>query len=84
MLENAGRKRLRRDAASERGIVVNIEFEKMEEFVRDKVNGAVYFALNAEEKLERPACFVAGWEGDVLELTAGVGYVFACFARIGN
>ena len=56
----------------------------MEEFVRDKVNGAVYFALNAEEKLERPACFVAGWEGDVLELTAGVGYVFACFARIGN
>ena len=59
---------------------MNIEFEEMEEFVRDKINCAVYFALNAEEEFERSACLVAGWEGDILELATGVGYVFASFS----
>ena len=59
---------------------MDVEFEEVEELVCDEVDGTVDFLFDAEEQFEGSPSFVAGWEGDVLELSRGVGYVFACFA----
>lgn len=85
LFEYAGREGFGRDATCERRVVVDVEFEEVEEFVCDKVNRTIDFLLDAEEEFEGAVGFVAGWEGDVLQLAAGVGYVFACFAggRLG-
>ena len=65
------------DAAGERGVIVDVEFEEVEERVVDEVDGAVDFLLDAEEEFEGPARFVAGWEGDVGELAGCIVDVFA-------
>lgn len=80
LLEHAGGQRFGGDAAGKRCVVVDVEFQQVEELVRDEVYRAVDFALYAEEELERPSGFVARGEGYVLELAAGVGYVFARLA----
>jgi hypothetical protein len=72
-LEDGGREGFRRNAARQRGVIVNVEFEEMEEFVGHEVDGAVYIALDAEVEFEGAASLVAGGEGDVLELVGGVG-----------
>jgi hypothetical protein len=79
LFEYAGREGFGRDATCERRVVVDVEFEEVEELVRDKVNRTINFLLNAEEELEGAVGFVAGRERNVLQLAAGVGYVFACF-----
>lgn len=79
-LQRARRQGFGRDAAGKGSIVVDVEFEQVEERVVDEVEGAVDFLFDAEEEFERAAGFVAGEEGDVGELTLGVGYVFACVA----
>jgi hypothetical protein len=66
LLEDAGWERFRGDAACEGCVVVDVEFEEVEELVRDKVNCAVYFALDAEEEFEGAPGFVAHGEGYVL------------------
>jgi hypothetical protein len=40
-LEHARRERARGDSAGERGVVVDVEFEEVEEGVGDEVDGAV-------------------------------------------
>lgn len=59
---------------------MDVELEEVEELVGYEVDGAIDFLFDSEEEFERPAGFVAAWEGDVLELPRGVGYVFASFA----
>jgi hypothetical protein len=72
-LEDGGRQGFRGNAAGQRGIVVDVEFEEVEEFVGYEVDGTVYVALDAEVKFEGAPSLVAGGEGDVLELVGGVG-----------
>jgi hypothetical protein len=43
-----------------------LEFEEMEERIRNEVYGAVDILLHAEEQLERSARLVACWERYVL------------------
>ena len=57
---------------------MDVELEEVEERVGYKVNGAVDVALDAEGEFEGTACFITGWEGDVLELAAGIDNVFTC------
>jgi hypothetical protein len=71
-LEDRGRERLGRDTAGERRVVVDVEFEEVEEFVGYEVDGAVYVFFHAEVEFEGPARFVADWERDVLELAGRV------------
>lgn len=52
---------------------MDVEFEEVEEFVRDEIERAVYVFFDAEEEFEGAAGFVARWEGDVLELAGSVG-----------
>jgi hypothetical protein len=58
-LEDAGRQRFRRDAAGQRGVIVDVKFEQVEEFVGDKVDGAVYVFFHAEVEFEGAPGFVA-------------------------
>jgi hypothetical protein len=73
----AGRERLRGYAAGQGSVVVDVELQQVEERVVDKVDRAVDVLLYAEKKLERAACFVAGWEWNVGELACSVGNVLA-------
>lgn len=82
LFEHAGGQGFGRDAAAEGRVVVDVEFEEVEEFVGYEVDGAVDFALDAEEELEGAAGFIAYGEGDVLELARGIGDVLACLAGI--
>lgn len=66
-------------AARERRVVVDVEFEQVEEGVGDERDGAVEFALDAVLELQRLAGFVAGREGDPLQLVVGQ---FDMLARI--
>jgi len=51
---------------------VDVEFEEVEEGVGDEVDGAVEVAFDAEGEFKRASGFIAGWEGDVLELAGCV------------
>lgn len=62
------RRRARGQAARERRIVVDVELEQVEEGVGDEGNRAVDLALDAVVELQRLAGFVAGREGDPLQL----------------
>ena len=73
----AGRERLRRYAAGQRCIVVDVKLQQVEERVVDEVDCAVDVLLYAEEKLERSACFVAGREWNIGKLACSVGNMFA-------
>lgn len=73
----AGRERLRWDAAGQWRIIVDVEFQQMEERVVDKVNRAVDILFYAKEELERAAGFIAGRERDIGQLASSVGNVFA-------
>lgn len=82
LLENAGGEGLRWDAAGEGRVVVDVEFQQVEEAVGDEFDGAVYLALDAEEEFEGAPGFVARREGDVLELAVDVGDVLACLSVV--
>ena len=71
------RERLGRYAAGQGCVVVDVEFQQVEERVVDEVDCAVDVLLYAEEKLERSACFVAGREWNVGKLACSVGNMFA-------
>jgi hypothetical protein len=71
----------RRQTAGERGVVVDVEFEEVEEGVCYEGNGAVEFVFYAVADFERLAGLVAGWEGNVLEFVGGVLDVFARFTE---
>lgn len=58
-------------AARQRRIVVDVELEQVEEGIRDQRDGAVELALDAVLELQRLAGFVAGREGDPLQLVVG-------------
>ena len=51
VFEHAGWQGFRGDAARERRVVVDVEFEQVEEFVRYEVDGAVDVFFYAEEEL---------------------------------
>lgn len=72
-LEDGGRQRFRRNAAGEGRVVVDVEFEEVEELVGYEVDGAVYFSFDAEVEFEGAACLVAHGERNVLELAGGIG-----------
>lgn len=59
---------------------MDVEFEEMEERVRDGVYGAVHVALNPIPQFERGVGFGTDWEGYVLEVVLGVLDVFTCFS----
>ena len=65
LFQSAGRERLGRYAAGQRSIVVDIEFQQVEERVVDEVDRAVDLLLYAEEQLQRAAGFIASREWDV-------------------
>lgn len=46
---------------------MHIEFEDVEELVRDKVDCAITFFFDPEAEGERCFGLEAGWEGDVLQ-----------------
>jgi hypothetical protein len=69
------------EAAGERRVGVDVEFEEVEEGVGYEFDGAVLFRLDAVVEFERFACFVAVGEGRPFYLVRGVFYVFACFAE---
>lgn len=69
-------------AARERRIVVDVELEQVEEGVGDEGDGAVELALDAVLELQRLAGFVAGWEGDPLQLVVGQFDVLAGVTRV--
>lgn len=64
--EDRGGEGLRGDAAGEGGVVVDVEFEEMEEFISYKVYGAVHVFFDAKEEFEGATGFVADGEGYVL------------------
>lgn len=70
----------RGQAACQRGVVVDVELEEVEEGVVDGVDGAVEVAFYAVAQLEGLAGFFTGGEGDVLEVVLGVLDVFTCFS----
>lgn len=80
LLQDTGRQGLGRDPACERGVVVDVELQEVEEGVGHEVDGAVDLLLDPEEELQRPPRFVARREGDVLKLPVRVGDVLACLA----
>lgn len=55
-------------AARERRVVVDVELEQVEEGVGDEGDGAVELALDAVLELQRLAGFIAGREGNPLQL----------------
>ena len=61
----AGREGLRRYAAGQRRVVVDVEFQQVEERVIDKVDRAVDILFHAKEELQRTASFIASWEWDI-------------------
>lgn len=78
----AGRERLRRYAAGQRCIVVDVEFQQVEERVVDEVDCAVDLLLYAKEELQRAAGFIASRERDVRKLACSVGDMFASVTDI--
>jgi hypothetical protein len=61
----AGRERLGRYAAGQRRVVVDVEFQQVEERVVDEVDRAVDVLFYAEEELERAAGLIASRERDI-------------------
>ena len=59
------RERLGRYAAGQGCVVVDVEFQQVEERVVDEVDRAVDLLLYAEEQLQRAAGFIASRERDV-------------------
>ena len=85
LLHDARWKGLSGNAAGKRGIVVDVEFEEVEERVVDEVDGAVDFLIDAEVQLQWPTGLIAGECGNVCQLTGcGIGDVLACVATSGN
>lgn len=78
IFQDRGRERLGGDSTGQRRIVVDVEFEEVEEGVVDEVDCAVDFLFDAEVELERAAGLVACECWDVGELAGFVGDVFAC------
>lgn len=70
----------RRNAAGQRRIGVDVEFEEMEEGVVNHGDCAVDFAFFTVVELEGSACFVAGRKGFPFNLVLFVFEVFACFS----
>lgn len=77
IFQSAGRERLGRYAAGQRRVVVDVEFQQVEERVVDEVDRAVDLLLYAEEELQRAAGFIASREWDVRQLACSVGDMFA-------
>ena len=65
IFQSAGRERLGRYAAGQGRVVVDVEFQQVEERVVDEVDRAVDLLLYAEEELQRAAGFIASREWDV-------------------
>jgi hypothetical protein len=65
------------EAAGQRRIVVDVEFKKVEEGVRDGGDGAIDVGLDAILELKREAGLVAGREGDIFEVVTVLD-VFTC------
>jgi hypothetical protein len=60
---------------------VDVEFEEVEEGVRDEFYGAVLLGLDAVVELEGFACFVAGGEGRPFYFVVVVLDVLACLTE---
>lgn len=67
------------EAAGERCVVVDVEFEEMEEGVGDRGDGAIYVSLDAVLEVEGETGLFACCKGDVFELVAFLD-VFTCLA----
>lgn len=65
IFQSAGRERLGRYAAGQGRVVVDVEFQQVEERIVDEVDRAVNLLFYAEEELQRAAGFVASREWDV-------------------
>ena len=61
----AGRERLSRYAAGQRCVVVDVEFQQVEEWVVNEVDRTVDLLLYTKEELQRAAGFIASRERDV-------------------
>jgi hypothetical protein len=65
LFQRAGRERLCRYAAGQRRVVVNVEFQQVEERVVDEVDRAVDVLLYAKEELEGAAGLIASREWNI-------------------
>jgi hypothetical protein len=78
----ARRERLCGYAAGQGRVVVDVEFQQVEERVVDEVDRAVDVFLYAKEEFQRAAGFIAGREWDIRQLACSVGNMFAGVASV--
>lgn len=77
IFQNRRRERFGGYSAGQRRIVVDVEFEQVEEGIIDEVYRTVDLLFNSEVELQRSSSLVACESGHVRELSRLVGNVFA-------
>lgn len=69
------------NATGQRGIIVDVEFEEVEEGIVNGLEGAINVFLNAKVKLERAPRLIARHERNILKLALIICDMFSSVNR---